>query len=181
MPYWAYLWPAAFLLADALVREKLSQPAAGARAFRALEIGCGLGLGGLVALARGLEVEFTDYDQAPLEFVMRSAAENGFDACRFAVSRLDWRALPDACFGLILGADVIYEPRLVSLVANLLRRLLAPGGLGLITSPDRTAAHAFPAAIAAVGLACRVQPATSQTETGRLITGTIYRITHGEC
>ena len=51
--------------------------------IEALEIGCGLGLAGLVALARGLRVQFSDYDRAPLDFVARSAAENGFDAGRF--------------------------------------------------------------------------------------------------
>ena len=137
MPYWAYLWPAAFLLADAVAREHWPLPAADSRAPEALEIGCGLGLAGLVALARGLYVQFTDYDPAPLEFVLRSAAENGFDPTRFAVRRLDWRALPDERFSLILGADVIYEAPLVPLVANLLGTLLAPGGLGLIASPYR--------------------------------------------
>src|SRR5262245_17925817 len=69
MPYWAYLWPAAFLLADAVACERPRAPAAGSRGFEALEIGCGLGLGGLVALARGISVLFTDHDPAPLEFV----------------------------------------------------------------------------------------------------------------
>jgi len=180
MPYWAYLWPAAFLLADAVAREHWPPAAADSRALLALEIGCGLGLGGLVALARGLYVLFTDYDRAPLEFVLRSAAENGFDPTRFAVRRLDWRVLPDERFWLILGADVIYEAPLVPLVANLLGTLLAPGGLGLIASPYRAAAHAFPAALASVGLACRAEPATSQTESGRSITGTVYRVTRRE-
>jgi len=182
MPYWAYLWPAAFLLADAVAREPWPPPAANSGALVALEIGCGLGLGGLVALARGLHVQFTDYDRAPLEFVLRSAAENGFDPTRFTVRRLDWRALPDERFSLILGADVIYEARLVPLVANLLGTLLAPDGLGLIASPHRAAAGAFPAAVASAGLACRAEPATSQTESGRSINGTVYRITRaGSC
>jgi len=179
MPYWAYLWPAAFLLADVVAHEHWPLPA-DSRASEVLEIGCGLGLAGLVALARGMHVQFTDYDAAPLEFVARSAAENGFDPARFTIRRLDWRALPDEHFSLILGADVIYEAPLVPLVANLLRTLLAPGGLGLIASPNRAAAHAFPAALASAGLACWAETATSPTESGGSITGTIYRITHGE-
>ena len=65
MPYWAYLWPGAFLLAQVMAREPVRE------GTRALEIGCGLGLAGIVALARGLAVKFTDYDPAPLEFVER--------------------------------------------------------------------------------------------------------------
>ena len=84
-----------------------------------------------------VRVLFTDYDQAPLDFVARSAAENGFDPTRFALRLLDWRDLPDEQFPVILGADVIYEQPLVPLVANLLATLLAPGGTGF----DR---HALP-------------------------------------
>jgi predicted nicotinamide N-methyase len=177
MPYWAYLWPAALLLAEAVAREDWPQKAADSSPFEALEIGCGLGLAGLVALTRGLRVLFTDYDPAPLEFVSRSAAENGFDSSRFATRLLDWRALPDERFSLILGADVIYEAPLVTLVANLLASLLAPGGLGLIASPNRAAASAFPTALASVGLTWRAEPAASRTEAGDAVTGTIYRIT----
>ena len=86
MPYWAYLWPGAFLLAEVVAREPWRDGES------ALEIGCGLGLAGLVALSRGLRVRFTDYDEAPLRFVAQSAAANGFDPARFSTARLDWRA-----------------------------------------------------------------------------------------
>src|SRR3954462_8617633 len=62
MPYWAYLWPGAYLLADVVARRSWSGGSA-------LEIGCGLGLTGLVGMARGLSLRFTDYDDAPLSFV----------------------------------------------------------------------------------------------------------------
>ncbi len=123
MPYWAYLWPAAYLLAEAVAREPWPEPES---ADEALEIGCGLGLAGLVGLARGLRVQFSDYDPAPLDFVARSAAENGFDATRFTTRLLDWRNLPDERFPVILGADVIYEARLVPLVAERARQAARP-------------------------------------------------------
>src|SRR5262249_451524 len=142
MPYWAYLWPAAYLVAEAVARQPWPDRVedAGGGRREALEIGCGLGLAGLVGLAHGLHVQFSDYDRAPLHFVTRSAAENGFDPTRFVPRLLDWRNLPDEQFPIILGADVLYEARLVPLVANLLGKLLAPGGIGLIGSPYRVAA-----------------------------------------
>jgi predicted nicotinamide N-methyase len=177
MPYWAYLWPGAYLLAETV--EKVSEEKVSGTfvPFDTLEIGCGLGLAGLAALARGRTVLFTDYDHAPLEFVARSAAENDFDPTRFAFRRLDWRDLPGEQFPLILGADVIYERALIPLVANLLAKLLAPGGLGLIATPYRIAAEAFPRAVTAVGLSCLAQPAQAHLEDGRLIDGTVYRVT----
>jgi predicted nicotinamide N-methyase len=180
MPYWAYLWPGAYLLAEAVAREPWPLGRASAGRMEALEIGCGLGLAGLATLARGRRVLFTDYDQAPLDFVARSAAENGFDPTHFALRRLDWRDLPGEQFPLILGADVIYEAPLVPLVANLLAKLLAPGGLGLIATPYRVAAEAFPGAISTVGLTCRAEVSQSRFDDGRLIQGTVYRVTRDE-
>jgi predicted nicotinamide N-methyase len=170
MPYWAYLWPAAYLLAEAVSRENWPE------GTEVLEIGCGLGLAGLTGLACGLHVQFSDYDPAPLEFIARSASENGFDASRFTTRLLDWRHPPDETFPVILGADVIYEARLVPLVARLLGKMLAPGGLGLIASPYRVPAEAFPAAVESVGLVCRVEPATARGEDGQTMPGTIYGI-----
>jgi predicted nicotinamide N-methyase len=171
MPYWAYLWPGAFLLAEAVAREPWSE------GLTALEIGCGLGLAGLVALARGLNVRFTDYDETPLEFAARSAAENGFDPDRYATERLDWRALPDAHYPVILAADVLYERRLVPLVANLIDRMLAPGGVALVASPYRVAAETFDDHLRPLGLNCATENLTlPDTEMGPL-RGTLYRVT----
>jgi predicted nicotinamide N-methyase len=175
MPYWAYLWPGAYLLAEALATEGWPGCEGGTH-LEALEIGCGLGLVGLVALTRGIRVQFSDYDRKPLEFVARSAAENGFDSTRYSARLLDWRNLPDERFPVILGADVTYEARLVPLVANVLATMLAPGGVGWIASPYRVADEGFTAAVEALGLSCRAEPARSKAEDGRAIQGTIYRV-----
>ena len=180
MPYWAYLWPGAYLLAEAVMQEPWPDPRPGADPLEALEIGCGLGLAGLAALTRGLRVRFTDYDQAPLEFVARSAAENRIDPTRFAIRQLDWRDLPGEQFPVILGSDVIYEAPLVPLVANLLRCLLAAGGLGMIVTPYRIAAEAFPVAVTSIGLSCRAESIQASLEDGRLVQGTLYRVTRAD-
>jgi predicted nicotinamide N-methyase len=176
MPYWAYLWPSALLLAEWVACEPLAERPDGAVGLQTLEIGCGLGLPGLVAVARGLQVQFTDHDPAPLEFVARSAAANRFDPRQYSISHLDWRSVPVARFSIILGADVIYERRLVPLVAELLSRLLAPDGLGMITSPYRATAQRFPAALADVGLTCKEKSVTARSPEGQTIEGTMYEV-----
>jgi predicted nicotinamide N-methyase len=176
MPYWAYLWPSALLLAEWVASECVLAGPDGADRLQTLEIGCGLGLPGLVGVARGLRVQFTDHDSAPLEFVARSAAENRFDPGQYSIRQLDWRNLPDERFSIILGADVLYELRLVTLVAGLLSRLLAPDGMGVIASPYRAAAQGFPAALAEVGLTCEEKSVTSRSPEGQTIEGTIYQV-----
>jgi predicted nicotinamide N-methyase len=176
MPYWAYVWPGAYLLADAVMREPWPV-AERAETLEALEIGCGLGLAGMAALAVGLRVQFSDYDQGPLEFVARGVTANGFDPARCVLRRLDWRDPPDERFPIILGSDVIYEARLVPLVADLLSKLLAPGGLGLIATPYRLSAEGFPAALASAGLTCRAEPATALYDDGEIVRGTVFRVT----
>src|SRR5579862_7146685 len=47
LPYWADLWPAARMLAKAVLHEPWTP------GTEALEVGCGLGLPGIVALAQG--------------------------------------------------------------------------------------------------------------------------------
>jgi predicted nicotinamide N-methyase len=173
MPYWAYLWPGAFLLAEAVAREPWP------RGLRALEIGCGLGLAGLVGIAVGLRVHFTDYDEMPLRFVARSAAENGFDPTTFSTGRLDWRDLPDERYPVILGADVLYERRLVPLVVGVLDRMLQPDGMALVAGPYRVATEDLEPTLATAGLRCEVRSLTVRDEAGESVEGTLHRIWKG--
>jgi predicted nicotinamide N-methyase len=170
MPYWAYLWPGSYFLADAVAREP-GRPGAAA-----LEIGCGLGLAGLVALSLGWRVTFTDYDETALEFVRQSAAANGFDPATYTARFLDWRTLPEERFPLILGADVLYEQRLVPLVANLIARMLTTDGYALIAGPYRVATAGFARALAAHGLHHCDEPVAAYSEEQGPIRGTLYRV-----
>lgn len=174
MPYWAYLWPGAFLLAEALARA--SWPTGS----EALEIGCGLGLAGLVGLGSGLRVRFTDYDETPLQFVARSAAENGFGPEAFATSRLDWRDPPAEQYPVILGADVLYERRLVPLVAGLIGGMLAPGGVALVAGPYRVATEDLEGQLEARGLVTESDEVEAIDERGATIRGTLNRIRRGD-
>jgi predicted nicotinamide N-methyase len=176
MSYWAYLWPAALLLAERVLQATWLKQSAGKAPAYVLEIGCGLGLPGLAALAVGCRVVFTDIDPAPLEFIARSAAENGFDPARFALRVLDWRDPPCEQFPVILGADVIYEAQIVTAVVDLLSALLAPDGVAMIASPERASADAFPAALTSRGLTCRAESARACGEDGRMLDATLYHV-----
>lgn len=174
MPYWAYLWPGAFLLAEAVAAEPWGP------GVEALELGCGLGLTGFVGLASGIDrVVFTDYDPAPLRFVERSAAENGYSTDRVTAGLLDWREPPAGSYPVILGADVLYERRLIPLVVGVLRALLATDGFALVSGPYRVATEDLEPALVAAGLRFESSPLATTDESGRRVRGTLHRIWRG--
>jgi len=111
---------------------------------RAIELGCGLGLPSVAALAGGARVTASDHYAAALDFVRYNARSNlGVEP---ETRLLDWHA-PGAedlgGFDLVLAADVLYEWRNVPALAALIPTLLASGGEVLFSSPRRKYAPAF--------------------------------------
>lgn len=168
MPYWAYLWPGAILLAEILSEMELKPHTS------ALEIGCGLGLGGLMGLLRGINVTFTDYDLDSLRFVKLSAAANGFPEAD--VRRLDWREPESMKYDLILGADVLYERRLVPLVADVLTKMLDTSGAALLTDPNRQAAEGLVEELRRRGFKTSVVPLASKDAEFGEIKGRLFQV-----
>jgi predicted nicotinamide N-methyase len=169
VPYWTDLWPGARMLAKAVLREPWPEGA------EALELGCGLGLPGVVALARGLRVTFSDYDPAALEFAAHNARLNGFD--EFRALRLDWRNPPeDLRVPVVLGSDLVYEVGSVEPLAGLIRRVLLPWGLCLLTDLERVRAQHLRDRLTAEGLSFTTQTIRAGEPGGRRYKGLLYRI-----
>jgi predicted nicotinamide N-methyase len=168
MPYWAEIWPAARMLAKILIRETLDENVA-------LELGCGLGVAGLVALARGLEVVFSDYDACALKFAAENALSNGYD--RFRTRQLDFRdPPPDLRVPLVLGSDLIYEARKVEPLIACLKAVLLPGGRALLTDQDRIPTEVFQSALTDAGFTVTTQPTKAGEPGGLRRKGTLYRV-----
>jgi predicted nicotinamide N-methyase len=142
LPYWADLWPSAVALARKL--EELGLYLSGRRT---IELGCGIGLPSVVALAHGARVLATDHYAAALDFTRHNARRNtGYD---LRTALLDWHASErhPGRFDLVLAADVLYERRNVEPLAYLIPELLEPGGEVLLADPRRSAAPEFVAAL----------------------------------
>lgn len=145
LPYWADLWPAARVLSDELAKES-------GAGRSCLELGCGLGLTTIAALIAGYEVTATDYYDDALAFTRANALRS---VRRAPVTRLvDWRDLPDdlGTFDRVVAADVLYERAYGPLVASVLDRTLAAGGIATVADPGRIAAEVFVRACEALGL-----------------------------
>jgi predicted nicotinamide N-methyase len=172
IPYWATLWPAARMLAKVVVRESWD---AYPQPIHVLEIGCGLGLAGVAGLARGLTVTFSDVDETALTFAAANARLNGFTA--FRTLPLDIRCPPDdRKYPVVIGSDLMYEERLVGPLVGLLRAVLAPGGVCLITDPDRTAARIFKWKLQEAGYDVTTDLIRAGEPGGERTKGTLYRI-----
>jgi predicted nicotinamide N-methyase len=137
LPYWAELWPSAVALARHLSERDLGST-------RVIELGCGVGLPTILALAQGADVLATDHYEAALDFTTHNARAN-LDQ-EPDISALDW-CEPDIegmeTFDLVLAADVLYERKNAAALAYLVPQLLAPGGEAIFADPRRDEAPIF--------------------------------------
>ena len=178
MPYWAELWPSAYMLGEALVDEisaqKVATNADWAASKTALEIGCGVGLPGIVALSLGMRVIFSDYDETAIQFAANNAMANGFH--NFETLALDWRVPPNFQVPLLLAADVIYEERNIEPLIQLIQTVLLPGGICLLSDPDRITRNYFRFALKRAQLKFSLRSMTAPGPEDRDVTGSVYRI-----
>jgi predicted nicotinamide N-methyase len=135
MPYWPYLWPAALSMAR-MVLEAPWEPGASV-----LELGAGIGLVGLAALARGDRVTFNDSQSEAVELALWNARQNGFERAQGAC--FDWRKPPVRSFSVILGCEVVYEIANHGPLLDVVESMLAAGGIAWFGDPCRQHAPAF--------------------------------------
>ncbi len=153
LPYWAELWPSALALARHLSERDLEGTSA-------IELGCGVGLPTVLALVRGARVLATDHYEAALAFTAHNARTN-LDL-EPDTALLDWRE-PDiggmGTFDLVFAADVLYERKNAAALADLVPKLLAPGGEAVFADPRRDEAPGFLEAMERLGF----EDATEET------------------
>lgn len=148
LPYWADIWPSSRILARALARE-----AGAGRTL--LELGAGLGLVSIGAMRAGYDVLASDYYDDALLFTRANAWRTLKREPRTRM--IDWRDLPSdlGAADRVVAADVLYEDRYPPLVANLVARALAPGGVATIADPGRPMVEQFFELLPSLGLRLR--------------------------
>jgi predicted nicotinamide N-methyase len=150
LPYWAELWPSSVALARYIVcTTDLTER-------RVLELGCGLGLVGVVAAMHGARVLCTDYEGEALAFARHNARRNACSAMHFRL--MDWRRpVLQQQYDVILASDVIYEARNFDPLVALLQRYLSRDGRALFAEPGRTNAVPFFALLRQRGFVYRTE------------------------
>jgi 2-polyprenyl-3-methyl-5-hydroxy-6-metoxy-1,4-benzoquinol methylase len=120
-PLWAKVWEASWVLADFLA----GLPADPDK--RLIEIGCGLGLVGIVASSFGHRVLMTEHNKQALEFARANATLN---ACPdLEIMDLDWNS-PSLYgrFDYVVGSEVVYHQKDFEPLRGLFDRLLKSEG-----------------------------------------------------
>ncbi len=136
-PYWAEIWPAAIGLSNFVIKSE----AIGEKSH-VIELGCGLGLVGMIAAMKGATVLITDYQPDALRFSEMNWLLNLGMSPNSKI--MDWRNPDlDVQFDIILASDVVYEKRFFDPLIESFRRLLKPGGHIFLSEPKRDMARRF--------------------------------------
>ncbi len=137
LPYWAELWSSGVALAHDLARRSL-------RGARVLELGCGLGLPSIAAALAGGRVLATDWSSDAVRATAANAELNGVTVETARVSWAEPEAILQAApWAYVIASDVLYEPRNVEQLLDLLPRLVDRKGRVLIADPGRQPAEEF--------------------------------------
>jgi predicted nicotinamide N-methyase len=145
-PYWAHLWTGAVTLAR-YIEEKIE-----CRNLHVLDLGCGLGLTGIIAVLKGGQVTFADKEPEALAFATMNAQIN---YCQlFEARQLDFtQDVLDQQFSLILGAEILYDRPTFAKLVSFLAHHLSPGGCALLADAKRTNTDDFYHQLDLAGLA----------------------------
>ena len=137
IPYWADLWPSSIALSNYIIQKSIIQPGS-----KVLEIGCGVGLPGIVAGLHGAKVVFSDYIQEALDLAQKNWNLNTNLSAEFV--RMDWRE-PDPAINadVILASDIAYEQKSFDDLIKAFRVLLSPAGKIIIAEPNRAFSQSF--------------------------------------
>ena len=137
MPYWADLWPSAIALS-----EYITEHSALVKNQDVIELGCGLGLPGMVASNLGGKVLMTDYLEEALSFARLNWEQNLSSV--FNSELVDWRKIDDKKkYDIVLASDVAYENRSFQPLLIALKSLVKKNGRILLSEPNRKFSSPF--------------------------------------
>src|ERR1700722_1189321 len=134
MPYWAELWDSALALGQLIARSFDGHGSV-------LDLGCGMGLAGVAAAARGGRVMMADLETPALLLARLNTLP--WQNC-VRIRKVNWQKdqLRER-FDLILGADILYERAQWEFLEKFWRAHLAMFGRVILAEPGRGGCDVF--------------------------------------
>lgn len=137
LPFWAKIWQASVLLGHFLQTIPVHA------GTRALEIGAGIGLCGLITAARGMDTTITDIDEDALLFTRINILRNGLEKTA-RVASLDYsKPWTGPKFDYVIGSEVLYQEENYEPLVELFRNSVKSGGEVILARDFRRKSKAF--------------------------------------
>lgn len=149
--YWQYVWPTAIDMGRLVLAEVWNSRQ------EVLELGCGVGLVGVAALAAGLNVTMSDCDPVAVEVAMTNARRNGFDAAKGLL--LTWHSPVSGRFPVILASDILYQRHQIPSILRVIDSMLEDTGVCWVGDPGRSSVPDFLSAATKAGYDIRLRSA----------------------
>lgn len=135
-PYWAHLWTGALTLA------RYIDNGIDVRDQTVLDLGCGLGLTGIIAAQKGGRVTFADKEAGAVSFARKNARLNG--CTQYEGRPLDFtQDVLETRFSFILGAEILYDRPTFPALVRFLATHLSPAGRAILADAKRTNTQDF--------------------------------------
>lgn len=135
-PLFGVIWPAGLALARLVDSMEL-------RGARLLEVGCGLGLAGVVAHRNGVDVTMSDHHPMVPVFLEHNVLLNGLGPLPFRRHDFQAGSADGERYDVIIGSDVLYERGHAGPLARFLGDHLRASARVLIIDPGRHHTAAF--------------------------------------
>jgi predicted nicotinamide N-methyase len=146
-PLFGIVWASSEVMAHLLLVEDIAGK-------RILEIGCGMALSSHLLNAMGADITAMDIHPMTEQLLIGNCANNDAELIPFQTA--SWgEELPDLGeFDLIIGSDILYEPKHVNTLAPFLDRHTKASAEVIIVDPDRGLSDAFNVEMVGFGFNC---------------------------
>jgi predicted nicotinamide N-methyase len=149
VPYWAAVWESAQGVVGQILESKWIEPGT-----TVLDLGCGMGLAGLLLAEAGMSVTMVDYEEEALMVARINASRVGADLVKSLpkVGLCDWQTdRLGVKFGSIVGSDVLYDREQWEGLDRFWREHLDTAGQVILGEPMRPKADEFEAWVSSKG------------------------------
>ncbi|MCC6383634.1 MAG: methyltransferase [Bacteroidia bacterium] len=148
IPYWTEIWPASIGLSEFIAEnQELVQKK------KVIELGCGLGLPGIVAARMGAAITFSDLQPDALYFACLNAEANGVNDAAYKIENWKRTSIENE-YEVLIASDVSYERTAFPFLIKAFRNLLIPKGIVLLSEPGRQYARSFFSLLSNNGFRC---------------------------